>query len=239
MARRPVFVPDSSGCPYVKEVQIEFKWHPGFAKSQMQKSIASLHEAAKKKGISPILETSGKSESDLGESLSAFNLSLKTPSGKEISVECAYQGSKVFEKDGPYSELYFVSSREAKTDERLRNSGKVIAFEFFGDSYPTEPQTAFYDWLYMSALSQKSSHFLEELKPFRGFSDIVFNPRKSINCQARAAATFVSLSQLLPSTKDLLKDWNAYLNVVRGEKILSSISKSAIQLNLPTLDDCD
>ena len=146
MAKRPIFTPDFSGFPYVDAVDIEFKWHPGFAKSQLQKSIASLHEAAEKlKKISPVLEISGKSASDLGNSLSAFNLSLKTLKGRTISVECAYQGSKVFENGGPYHELYSASSREAKTDDRLRNSGELVAFNFCGEDFPIEPKTAFYD----------------------------------------------------------------------------------------------
>ena len=239
MARRPVFVPDSSGCPYVKEVQVEFIWHPGFARSQSQKSIASLHEAAKKMGVLPILETSGKSESPLGASLSAFNLKLKAPNGEEISVERAYQGSKVFEKGGPYHDLYLVSSRKAKTDERLRNSGNVIAFDYFGKEFPTEPKTAFYDWLYMSALSQKSPRVLKELQPYRAFSDIVFNPKTSINCQARAAAIFVSLSQLVPSTKELLEDWGSYERIVKGDELVSPTEKPASQLSLPIVADCN
>ena len=73
MAKRPIFIPHFSRFPYVDTIDIEFKWHSGFAKSQMQKSIASLHEAAEKlKKISPILEISRKSASDLGNNLSAF-----------------------------------------------------------------------------------------------------------------------------------------------------------------------
>ena len=71
--------------------------------------------------------------------------------------ECAYQGSKVFENGGPYHELYLVSSQEAKTDDRLRNSGALVAFNFCGESFPIEPKTAFYDWLYMTALCQQKN----------------------------------------------------------------------------------
>ena len=196
MAKRPIFTPNFSDFPYVKEVDIEFRWYPGFAKSQLQKSIVSLHKAAEDKGIAPILEISGKSTSALGVSLSAFNLPLKTPNGQTVSVECAYQGSKVFENGGPYQDLYSVSSRAAKTDERLRNSGKLIAFDFFGEDFPIDPPTAFYDWLYLTALWQKKPNLAkEELEPFEGFSDIVFNPQRSFNCQAHAAALFVSLSK--------------------------------------------
>ena len=170
MAKRPIFTPNFSQFPYVDAIDIEFKWHPGFAKSQMQKSIASLHKAAEKlKKISPILEISGKSASELGVSLSAFNLSLKTLKEQTMSVECAYQGSKVFENGGPYRDLYSVSSREAKIDDRLRNSGDLIAFNFCGEDFPIEPKTAFYDWLYMTALCQQKTDFILELEAFQGF----------------------------------------------------------------------
>lgn len=96
-----------------------------------------------KKGISPILEISSKSHDSLGISLSAFNLTLEFEGNQPMSVECAYQGSKVFEKGGPYTDLYYASSREAKTDERLKNSGNIIAFSFFGQEFSSQPTTAF------------------------------------------------------------------------------------------------
>lgn len=192
MARRPIFIPDSSS-PYVEEKNIEFQWYPGFAKSQAQKSIKSLHQATERSGISPILEISGKSAEYLGVSLSAFNLPIRIENDR-MSVECAYQGSKVFENGGPYTDLYSRLSREAKTDPRLRNSGELIAFKFYGEDFPIKPQTGFYNWLYIKALGQ-NQNLARELKNFQGFSDIAFNPKRSINCQARAAAIFVSLSQ--------------------------------------------
>lgn len=218
MAKRPIFTPDLNRFPYVKSVYVEFQWYPGFAKSQLRKSIASLHEAAEKQGISPILEISGKSTSTLGSSLSAFNLELKTPSGQTMSVECAYQGSKVFEQGGPYHDLYSVSSRDAKTDERLRNSGDLVAFDFCGDEFPIEPQTAFYDWLYINALWQKQPNLVQELYRFRGFSDIVFNPKRSLNCQAHAAALFVSLCQNGLLDTQTIQDIDSYINILTGEQ---------------------
>ena len=218
MAKRPIFIPDFSEFPYVDAIDIEFKWYPGFSKSQMQKSIASLHEAAKKlKKISPILEISGKSTSDLGNSLSAFKLLLKTLKGQTMSVECAYQGSKVFENGGPYHDLYSASSREAKTDDRLRNSGELIAFNFCGEDFPIEPKTAFYDWLYMTALCQQKTDLMSELEAFQGFSDIVFNPNRSLNCQARAAALFVALSKNELIDEQILQDKDRYLALITGK----------------------
>ena len=233
MAKRPIFTPDLSGFPYVKAVDIEFKWHPGFAKFQLQKSIASLHEAAEKQDIAPILEISGKSESSLGVSLSAFNLPLQTSNGRTMSVECAYQGSKVFENGGPYHELYSVPSRAAKTDDRLRNSGVLIAFNFCGEEFPTEPKTAFYDWLYMNALYQKKTDLVKELETYQGFSDIVFNPNRSINCQARAAALFVSLSKNGLIDEQILQDTDRYLEIITDKAQPPSTQPTPYQLTLP------
>lgn len=232
MAIRPIFAPDFSGYPYVDTVDIEFKWHPGFAKSQMQKTILSLHGAAEKQGITPILEISRKSASRLGVSLSAFNLPLETQSGQKMSVECAYQGSKVFENGGPYDELYFVSSKSAKTDDRLRTSGELIGFNFCGEHFPTEPKTAFYDWLYITALYQKKKDLMQQLEKFQGFSDIVFNPKRSFNCQARAAALFVSLSKNGLMDKHLISDKDYYLSILKGKEHFSSTEQAPQQLSL-------
>lgn len=232
MAKRPIFVPDPTGIPYVETREIEFQWFAGFSQTQVRKSTASLHDAAKKLGMSPILEISRKSDLRLGFDLSAFELSLKTPDGRTISVECAYQGSKVFEEGGPYHDLYEVKSRAAKTDSRLRNSGEIKGFDYFGKEFPTEPQTAFYDWLYMTALSQSGLSVVDELKQFRAFSDIAFNPKRSVSCQARAAAIFVSLNHLVPNVEELLSDWDSYLRFVAGEERHGQTEQSARQLSL-------
>lgn len=232
MANRPIFTPDFSGFPYVETIDIEFKWHPGFAKSQMQKTILSLHEAAKKQGIVSILEISRKSASQFGVSLSAFNLPLETPSGQKMSVECAYQGSKVFENGGPYHDLYSASSRAAKTDERLQNSGELIAFNFCGEEFPTEPKTAFYDWLYITALYQKKKDLMPELETYQGFSDIVFNPNRSLNCQARAAALFVSLSKNGLIDKQIFRNKDYYLALLNGNKQFPPTEQPPQQISL-------
>ena len=78
MAKRPVYMPQKNGRLAVTEKDIEFRWFPGMSKSQKQKSISSLHEAAERVGISPVLEISSKSEIELGVNLSAFNLYITT-----------------------------------------------------------------------------------------------------------------------------------------------------------------
>ena len=195
MSVRPVFIPRSEH-PYFEEVRVVFTWFPGLAKSQQQKSISSLHEAALNLGISPVLEISSKSTKELGVALSAFNLRLKTRAGDTMSVEAAFQGSKVFEAGGPFTDLYAAESREAKSDPRLRSSGAIIAFDFLGSVWPTEPKTMFYDWLWQRSLLQGHNEALQkELCEYGGCTDIAFNPEKSLNCQARSAAIFVGLNR--------------------------------------------
>ena len=60
------------------------------------------------------------------------------------------------------------------------------------DEWPLIPRTRFYDWLYITALSQ-NKELSEAVINYNAFTDIEFNPRKSINCQARSAAIYVSL----------------------------------------------
>ena len=196
MAERPICIPQDSGNLLVKTAMVEFKFHSGFAKVQKQKSIAELHQAARAKfNLNKILEVSSKSEEPLGVALSAFNLMINDEkAGQTYSVECAFQSSKVFKNGGPYVDLLNVSSREAKKDERLKESGALVAFQFKGTNWLLEPKTAFYDWLYINALNQ-NRQFHELLLNYQAFTDIEFNPKKSINCQAYSVALFVALAR--------------------------------------------
>jgi hypothetical protein len=227
MARRPVFRPVQTGPQLVEEVLLDFIWHPGFAKSQAQKSIASLHAAARQQGLTPALEISSKSDTALGVALSAFNLTLRL-GDRTMSVEAAFQGSKVFEHGGPFHELYGGSSWDAKTDERIRSSGQIVGFDLLGQKWPTEPLTCFYDWLYLTALSQHPEAVLDVVR-FKAFSDIAFNPEKSLNCQARSAAVFVALSEqgLLAQA---IRDRESYLAVVGNGQ--ANLQRSPVQRDL-------
>jgi hypothetical protein len=192
MAIRPLFIPQENSVG-VLEKQVEFQWFPGLSASQKKKSIASLHEVVRQMGFEKILEISSKSEMNLGIKLSAFNLKIKTKKyGNEFTVETAFQGSKVFENGGPYKDLFGLDSLAAKKDIRLKESGNLVAFEFFGNRFPLMPRTYFYDWIYINALKQNKS-LSEEVKLFQCFTDIEFNPKKSINCQAHAVALYLSL----------------------------------------------
>lgn len=192
MAERPIFIPWIEGKRLVKEVTVAFVWNPGLAITQKRKNIDALHKAAALRQITPVLECSTKSEKELGKRLSAFNLKLPTKTYGSLTLECAFQGSKVFENGGPYTDLYLRDSRDAKGDERLQTSGVLTGFSFEDRRYPLIPKTAFYDWLFVRSL-YPHREFLRELKQYAAFSDIEFNPERSINCQARATALFVAL----------------------------------------------
>ncbi len=199
MAERIIFIPSKNNT-VVDEKYIEFDWHAGFSISQKQKSIKSLHNnACNSLGISKILEISSKSPDELGRHLSSFNLLLKNKQGLKAPVECFFQGSKVFQKGGPYTDLYSQKPINAKRDERLKNSANLIKFLFEDYSWPLIPQTIFYDWLYINALLQNPK-LSNEILSYEAFTDIEFNHNKSINCQARSAAVFKFLHN-----KDLLE----------------------------------
>lgn len=212
MANRPVFVPKLDGRVYVQTEDVSFTWHAGLAVSQKQKSIAALHEAAFKQfGLSPVLEVSSKSTEKLGIELSAFNLDIYHPAVKQhVSVECAFQAAKVYQNGGPYLDLLEGTSLNAKRDSRLRTSGPLIAFQFDGKEWPIEPQTAFYDWLYIQALRHNPDLSVETSK-YQAFTDIEFNPQRSINCQAYSVALYIALAKreilehAISSPQDFLK----------------------------------
>nr|WP_319949360.1 hypothetical protein [uncultured Shimia sp.] len=194
MAKRTVYIPmlDQLG---VVEKEVEFEWFPGFSVAQKQRSIASLHERAMEEGIEPVLEISSKSPDEAGVQASAFNLSFEMKkSGRRVSVEAAFQGSKTFAGSGPFPDMYEMSAREAKKEIRIRQNGTLTKFTFFGKEFPLKPRTFFYDWLYIKTLSLDED-LANKIEGYAAFTDIEFNPNKSINCQAYSAALFVSLQR--------------------------------------------
>jgi len=213
MAMRPVFVPGKRK----NEADVymtEFQWNSGLSVSQKRKNINALHEAHRRRfPESKVLEISSKSENPLGVALSAFNLKMAVPGLEQrVPLECVFQGGKVFSAGGPYTDLYNGTARDAKRDPRLRSSGMIKGFWFDGKSFPLVPRTAFYNWLYVNALME-NPQLAGELIQYDGFTDIEFNPDKSMNCQAEAAALYVTLAR-----KNLLEQCSAFedfLEVIR------------------------
>lgn len=182
MAVRPVF--------FARDGQVfsrtfDFEWFPGFAVSQKQKSVDSLHRAILDAVPDAVpLEVSTKSREALGVKLSAFRLKLR---GR--TLESTFQGAKVFQHGGPFPDLLDADPKDAKRDPRLKASGPLTAFRYQGQDFPLEPKTVFYDWLYCAAVRESlSAEDLRTLCRFDCFSDIEFTPGKSLNTQARSAA---------------------------------------------------
>jgi hypothetical protein len=212
MAERPAFFPkfDEIG---VETRTFDFEWHPGFAPSQKKKNVAGLHGAiaAWRPGCKA-LEISRRSELDAGVALSAFNLKLPVD-GTPCTVEAVFQAGKVFEDGvGPFPELRTHGSKEVRDIVRARSAGHLlVAFEADGVRWPLLPRTAFYDWLYLKALVANPD-LAAAVEGFDCFTDIEFNPEKSLNCQAAAAALYRSLRHA-GRLEEALSSQEAFLRV--------------------------
>lgn len=135
-----------------------------------------------------------------GCQLSAFNLrKYDEEFKKNIPVENVYQASKKFSHGGPYQELLFVTPKEAKQDERIYNSGKLIGYVYKDECFPAKPKNLFFDYLYMSALlsNQRTFHMIER---YNAYTDIEFDPAIGMNCQA---ATIARLRGMLMANLDV------------------------------------
>ncbi|NDY55735.1 hypothetical protein G3N56_03130 [Desulfovibrio sulfodismutans] len=220
MATRPIFIVNLKDEKIITH-NIHFKWHPGYSIAQKQKSISDLHNNAHQLGIENILEVSSKSPNKLGTFLSAFNLkSVTVKNNIEFSVESAFQGSKVFSQGGPFADLITKDSRSAKKDPRIRQSGELLCFKFFSFTFPLTPKTYFYDWLYINTLL-KNEQLASEAVKFSAFTDIEFNPEKSVNCQAFSLALFVLLSKANKISSNSLPP-NDFINICRNIYATSS-----------------
>lgn len=212
MAVRPVFVIEAKGRSHtVVEYPVEFTWHPGFSISQQRKSIDSMHQVyVDTTGIADILEVSSRATRSEGRQASAFTLRCdpRRIPGVDVDavnaaldgrahtpVEVLFQGSKRFSRQSKAANPYHLSPKEARRWAAANNEdGSLLEFVFFGQKFPLQPRTLFYDWLYCHALSQ-NPRIAGQIEQYRAFTDIAFNPKKSINCQARSAAIYVALSK--------------------------------------------
>ncbi len=227
MANRPIYMPKTAA-PYRTLYSAEFTWNSGLSVSQKQKNVTALHEAfAAHFPGKKVLEISSKSMQEGGVELSAFNLQKFVPSlGKSVPVEVVYHAGKVFRNGGPYTDLLNGTSREAKKDGRLQNSGALIGFRFEGRDFPIHPQTIFYDYLYLNALLE-NEELANIVLQYDAFTDIEFTPGKSISCQANSAALFVSLSRL--GLIDKVRNFDDFLGLFEGKTtVIASTAAPAV-----------
>lgn len=204
MAVRPVFVPNAVA-PFYNIINIDFVWNGGFALSQKRKNIEAVHNGFRLKNADgKPLEISSKSAVELGVKLSAFNLLKFVPElEKSIPVENVYQVGKIFANGANFPDLMFVTPKEAKRDERLKQNGEITGFIFDNQRFPTTPKSLFYDYIYLNAVLE-NPELAEEIIKYNGFTDIEYNPNKSISTQAKSTAIFVSLYRL--GLTDEIKD---------------------------------
>ena len=181
MAKRPAWTIENNR---VICKEFEFEWNGGFFIKKKKKNIKNLHNSIIKETNESVLEVSSKGLTQLGKDIGAFSLKYN-----EVPLENVFQSSKKFENGGPYTDLMSVTPKEAKGDERLKNSGKILTFCLGGEEWPLEPKTLFYDYIYIKALIQNYGYDLD-LTEYDWFTDIEFNPKKSINCQARTVAIY-------------------------------------------------
>ena len=130
---------------------------------------------------------------EVGRRLSAFNLKIDV-FGTMKCLESVYQSSKVFAGSVQHEFLMDLDLFQAKREIRNLADGPIIEFRFMGEKFATEPNNAFYDWLYIRAISPYNDWIRRNLT-YAAYSDIEFTPNKSLNCQARAVAEYHALSQ--------------------------------------------
>ena len=214
MEYKPVFMPRVGSDNLVKTDMVRIERHVGFATRQKKKTLNDLHRVIKKKyGFKNVLELSTKSGNKLSFPLSPYSLQITNDDGQKYSVENAFQASKVFEQGGPYLDLLTEKPRQARKDDRLISSGELTGYDYFGMEWGVEPLTTFYDWLYINALKQHPE-LHEEVVQYQAFTDISFNPKRSVHCAAYSLAMFVALHK-----RDLLEgveDPGTFYDVVTG-----------------------
>jgi hypothetical protein len=109
--------------------------------------------------------------------------------------------------------LYEDRSIRAKKFFQDKEMGRLVKFSFFGkDDWELNPPTMFYDWVYLNSL-HRNPELAGEVVQYDIFTDIEFNPKKSINCQAKAVALYVSLHRA-GILRDLLADKKRYKEYV-------------------------
>ncbi len=208
---------------YWEEKIIQFTYINGLTFNQKQKNVESFHRSINEYNKkSRILEVSTKSNDALGVKLSAFNLMLDG-----YPFECVFQSSKVFDNGDQYPEAKHMTPQEAKSFLRENSKGKtLLAFKYNKIEFPLFPKSLFYDYLYIKSFLESNLN-ISDLLSFNIFTDIEFNEKRQINCQARSVAILVSLykRQLLTeaiSSPEKFKEL-VYADVIK---------KDQVQLNL-------
>lgn len=208
MAEKMVFISDGIN-PFYEKI-INYVFVPGFAPIQRKKNVTNLNESLRIEFPNlKTLEVSTKSDNELGRQLSAFVLKLN---GRYL--ESVFQSSKVFADGKQYEFLIDKKPIEAKRFIQNLPKQNIVKFRFGGIDYPINPQSFFYDYIYIKALHEIPEISIK-LKDFDIFTDIEFNYKKSINCQARACAIYSYLVKT-GKVEEYLNDLNLFKTLYEG-----------------------
>ena len=217
MQQKPVFVAEER-FPYFYTVLVPFetpKVTPE-TKNIRKNRVQSLHERFGH--IYPdkkVLEVSGTSKDELGRKIRSEILEKKISSlDITVPVSNVYRGSCVFEKGGPYPELYELSPQRAKSDRRLKEKGSLLYYYHEEAEYPKRPRAAFYSWIYINALLE-NRELAEQVIKYDAFSDINCSPGKKPFGAARGAAIFTALSRM--KLLDSVKEFESFRRLVSME----------------------
>ena len=217
MAEKNVFI-SKTEYPFFEEVHVNIDWFGGFAMSQKRKNQIGLHQNfLMAYPDEKVLEISSSSLLSLGSRLSAMNLSKRTQKGLTI-VESAFQSSRIYGDGvrtvGPFPEYLFLPGRECKKLVKEASKGMHSdRYEFDGLTFyaPAHHVSQFYDFLYLNALLEPENKEVREKllqEGYTAFTDLV---TKSLNCQARSAAIFVSLVRA--GLIDEVRDYASYMKL--------------------------
>lgn len=169
MATRPIYISTGNINNPFMEDNINFQWVPGYSYVNKCRRRDSLkREIAKKYDIEKWIEISSISDKDIGKKLSALNLMITLTNDNKYSVETIYQNSKIYKDNA------------------------IVGFKFRNTEFENNPYGMYYDYIYMVALYQNKEYH-ELIKNYYFFTDLFFNPNKSLNTQARAIAIFKTL----------------------------------------------
>ncbi len=201
MAERPAFTLAShaTNAEPVSVAYYPFTWSPGMSATQKRKNVEALHRVIREHqpGARP-LEVSTKSTEPLGIALSAFNLGVNRH-GVKFHVESLYQASKVFRDGaGPFPNLYDKRPKVVRDAIKPHTGSPLARFAWREVVWPLEPKLAFYTWLYCMALHHIQNRRLVEIllaARYSHFTDIEYNPKRTLNSQSFAVAYYVHLVQ--------------------------------------------
>lgn len=198
MANRPIYLSTGNILNPYHEENINFEWVPGYSYKNKERRRESLKkEIEKQYDIAKWLEVSTISDKDIGRKLSALNLMLTLTDNSKHSVESIYQTSKIYVDN------------------------HIVKFKFRSTEFENNPYGMYYDYLYMVALYQNQEYH-ELIKNYYLFTDLFFNPNKSINTQARAIAIFKTLYD------------NNYLKILKNITEFKNYYKENVKLKVKT-----